>query len=371
MSSTRAQQAEILELIRAVLLDFCVAGTAPLIVSDERIDALEAGAAALRSQDQQEGKADAGWEDVDGDNAEYVNRVTAVVREADRTFEKVGGSSRHWVRDVFLPLLNKAGLFIAHHVETCQHCGEDIRQDSHGDWMDRETHTTCDTPQALHHRPLPPLSLRPIDRQGDEAQEQTDHNAALTAGDAESAIVPTPEQVGTCSTEPRPSMTQLFEQMCKAQEVLHDANGGEYSADDQIILEALLAARDACDLTRANWLEHALRLKEPPFTAGGSQFASVDDLLVGVDEQRFAVSASGDGLIDGLIDHLQHEGYSVRDIEIALNTGDTKTAFRVCEWLWNVLKVGCVSVTNERSESSASLPSEAIKAHSHSEDVPR
>lgn len=55
---------------------------------------------------------DKGWEDVDGENADYVNRVTAVVREADRAFEKVGGGSRHWVRDCFLPLLNRAGLFI-------------------------------------------------------------------------------------------------------------------------------------------------------------------------------------------------------------------------------------------------------------------
>ena len=36
--------------------------------------------------------------------------VTIIVREADQAFEKSGGSSRHWVRDCFLPLLEAAGL---------------------------------------------------------------------------------------------------------------------------------------------------------------------------------------------------------------------------------------------------------------------
>lgn len=43
------------------------------------------------------------------DDAETVNALTAIVREADRTFEQVGGSSRHWVRDCFLPMLNREG----------------------------------------------------------------------------------------------------------------------------------------------------------------------------------------------------------------------------------------------------------------------
>lgn len=47
------------------------------------------------------------------EDAEMVTAITAVVREADRTFERVGGSSRHWARDCFLPLLNKAGMQIA------------------------------------------------------------------------------------------------------------------------------------------------------------------------------------------------------------------------------------------------------------------
>lgn len=42
-----------------------------------------------------------------------VNQVTAVVREADRAFERSGGSSRHWVRDCFLPRLNESGLCVA------------------------------------------------------------------------------------------------------------------------------------------------------------------------------------------------------------------------------------------------------------------
>ena len=48
------------------------------------------------------------------EDADCVRDVTAVVREADRLFEKVGGGSRHWVRDVFLPLLNTAGMRIVH-----------------------------------------------------------------------------------------------------------------------------------------------------------------------------------------------------------------------------------------------------------------
>ena len=35
--------------------------------------------------------------------------ITAVVREADQAFESSGGSSRHWVRDQFLPRLATAG----------------------------------------------------------------------------------------------------------------------------------------------------------------------------------------------------------------------------------------------------------------------
>lgn len=35
--------------------------------------------------------------------------LTAAVRKADRDFETAGGSSRHWIRDHFLPELEAAG----------------------------------------------------------------------------------------------------------------------------------------------------------------------------------------------------------------------------------------------------------------------
>jgi len=57
------------------------------------------------------------------EDAGIVAAVTAIVREADQLFERVGGSSRHWVRDCFLPLLNKEGFSIQ--CARCRHCGED------------------------------------------------------------------------------------------------------------------------------------------------------------------------------------------------------------------------------------------------------
>lgn len=50
--------------------------------------------------------------DLFGDQAEdseTVAAITAIVREADHAFETSGGSSRHWVRDQFLPRLNAHG----------------------------------------------------------------------------------------------------------------------------------------------------------------------------------------------------------------------------------------------------------------------
>lgn len=44
-------------------------------------------------------------EDID----EIVSGITAVVREADEGFQTTGGSSRHWARDWFLPLLYRHG----------------------------------------------------------------------------------------------------------------------------------------------------------------------------------------------------------------------------------------------------------------------
>lgn len=43
------------------------------------------------------------------EDVEVVNAVTAAMREADQVFEKVGGSTRHHVRDCLLPVLNRMG----------------------------------------------------------------------------------------------------------------------------------------------------------------------------------------------------------------------------------------------------------------------
>jgi hypothetical protein len=43
------------------------------------------------------------------EDAQTVAAITAIVREADESFQKSGGSSRHWVRDCFLPRLNAHG----------------------------------------------------------------------------------------------------------------------------------------------------------------------------------------------------------------------------------------------------------------------
>lgn len=38
--------------------------------------------------------------------------ITRAVRQADKNFEESGGSSRHWVRECFLPCLELEGLEI-------------------------------------------------------------------------------------------------------------------------------------------------------------------------------------------------------------------------------------------------------------------
>jgi hypothetical protein len=43
-------------------------------------------------------------------NGTLIERLTRAVRLADSNFERVGGSSRHWVRDCFLPALESEGL---------------------------------------------------------------------------------------------------------------------------------------------------------------------------------------------------------------------------------------------------------------------
>jgi hypothetical protein len=51
-----------------------------------------------------------GWQPLEqSEDTEVVNAVTAAMREADRVFEKVGGSTRHHVRDCLLPVLNRNG----------------------------------------------------------------------------------------------------------------------------------------------------------------------------------------------------------------------------------------------------------------------
>ncbi len=46
------------------------------------------------------------------EQGDIVAAITAIVRDADQTFQKVGGTSRHWVRDCFLPLLNRRGWYL-------------------------------------------------------------------------------------------------------------------------------------------------------------------------------------------------------------------------------------------------------------------
>ncbi len=43
---------------------------------------------------------------------ELVARITRAIRECDQGFQQTGGSSRHWVRDWFLPTLQKHNLKI-------------------------------------------------------------------------------------------------------------------------------------------------------------------------------------------------------------------------------------------------------------------
>jgi hypothetical protein len=53
------------------------------------------------------------WEH-QGDDPIIVAALTVIVREADETFQRLGaiGSSRHWIRDCFLPALNRHRWFV-------------------------------------------------------------------------------------------------------------------------------------------------------------------------------------------------------------------------------------------------------------------
>ncbi len=44
--------------------------------------------------------------------SELVRRLTECMRIADRDFERVGGSTRHHVRDCLIPQLEAAGLYV-------------------------------------------------------------------------------------------------------------------------------------------------------------------------------------------------------------------------------------------------------------------
>lgn len=44
------------------------------------------------------------------DDAQIVRRMTAAMREADRTFERTGGSTKHHIEGCLLPILAKHGL---------------------------------------------------------------------------------------------------------------------------------------------------------------------------------------------------------------------------------------------------------------------
>jgi hypothetical protein len=53
------------------------------------------------------------YREAHGMDDDAVRDVTRVVRHADEAFERSGGSSRHWVRECFLPAMEGAGLRIA------------------------------------------------------------------------------------------------------------------------------------------------------------------------------------------------------------------------------------------------------------------
>ena len=46
------------------------------------------------------------------EDLKIADEITAVVREADHRFEKIGGTARHYVRDLLLPLLHEKGLLV-------------------------------------------------------------------------------------------------------------------------------------------------------------------------------------------------------------------------------------------------------------------
>lgn len=55
---------------------------------------------------------------------DLINRMTAAMREADETFQRVGGSTRHHIRDCLLPILSKHQLVLkrAEDRDPCEAC---------------------------------------------------------------------------------------------------------------------------------------------------------------------------------------------------------------------------------------------------------
>lgn len=45
-------------------------------------------------------------------NEQFLEEMTAIMREADQRFEMVGGGTRHYMRDIFLPMMEERGLLI-------------------------------------------------------------------------------------------------------------------------------------------------------------------------------------------------------------------------------------------------------------------
>jgi hypothetical protein len=53
-------------------------------------------------------------------NEQFIDEVTAIMREADPIFEKSGSSTRHYVRDLLLPMMEEKGLLIVRKEEAPQ-----------------------------------------------------------------------------------------------------------------------------------------------------------------------------------------------------------------------------------------------------------
>lgn len=54
------------------------------------------------------------------EQVKLIQRVTRAVRKADVDFERVGGSSRHWVVECFLPELENEGLLVVDRQELAE-----------------------------------------------------------------------------------------------------------------------------------------------------------------------------------------------------------------------------------------------------------